>query len=70
MQRLMTISEVSEYTQISKSKLYLMVRRGEIPHIKIGKNVRVLESDLEEWIMALRKPASQLGFKFPEKRES
>lgn len=66
MEQIMTIPQVAEYLQISKSKLYLMVRRGEIPHVKIGKNVRVMESDLEEWLMEQRKPAKQWGFRFPE----
>jgi hypothetical protein len=43
-----------------------MIRRGEIPHIKIGKNVRILELDLEEWLTEQRKTAKQLGFRFPE----
>jgi excisionase family DNA binding protein len=65
-EQIMTIPQVAEYLQISKSKLYLMVRREELPHIRIGKNVRVLESDLEEWLMEQRKPAEQLEFRFPE----
>ena len=61
-----TVPEVAAYLKICKSKLYAMIRHGEIPHIKIGKNVRILESDLEEWLMEQRKPAKQLGFKFPD----
>jgi len=61
-----TVPEVAAYLKICKSKLYAMIRRGEIPHIKIGKNVRILESDLEAWLEEQRKPARQLGFNFPE----
>ena len=59
-----TVPEVAEYLKICKSKLYAMIRRGEIPHIKIGKNVGNLESDLEEWLMEQRKPAKQLASDF------
>lgn len=61
-----TVPEVAEYLKICKSKLYGMIRRGEIPYIKIGKNVPILESDLEEWLMEQRKPANQSGFRFPK----
>jgi excisionase family DNA binding protein len=49
MDRIMTIPQVAEYLQISKSKLYWLVQTRQIPHIKIGRNVRVRESDLQRW---------------------
>ena len=45
-----TVPEVAEYLKICKSKLYSMIRKGEFPHIRIGKNVRILESDLIDYI--------------------
>ena len=39
MEGIMTIPEVARYLKISKSKIYYLVARREIPHIKIGKNV-------------------------------
>ena len=27
-----------------------MVQTGEIPHLKIGRNVRIRENDLKRWI--------------------
>ncbi len=49
-QDILTIPEVAAYLKISKAKIYLMVQRGELPHIKIGKNVRVRQSDLQGWL--------------------
>ena len=66
MDEIYTVPEVAAYLKICKSKLYSMIRKGEFPHIRIGKNVRILESDLEEYIEKQRQPAKQLGFKFPE----
>ena len=63
METIMTVPQVAEYLQISKSKLYLMVQRGEIPHVKIGKNVRIMESDLVKWVEAQRQPGRRIGFK-------
>jgi excisionase family DNA binding protein len=50
MDTIYTVSEVAKYLKISKSKLYYMVQQGEIPQIKIGKNVRILEADLMQWL--------------------
>jgi excisionase family DNA binding protein len=45
-----TIPEVAQYLKLSKSKVYHLVQTGQLPHIKIGKNVRVKESDLNKWL--------------------
>ena len=50
METIYTVPEVAEYLKISKSKLYRLVQTGRLPHIKIGRNVRILESDLREWM--------------------
>ena len=46
----LTIPEVSLYLKISKSKLYYMVSKKQIPHIRIGRNVRIRQSDLLKWL--------------------
>ncbi len=47
---ILTIPEVARYLRLSKSKIYYLIQRKEIPHIRIGKNVRIKESDLEKWL--------------------
>jgi excisionase family DNA binding protein len=60
---LMTIPEVAEYLKISKSKVYYMVKKNEIPHIRLGKNVRVFLSDLIQWLKVKKsQEPSQLVF--------
>jgi len=49
-EKIYTIPEVAEYLQLSKSKVYYLVQRKEIPHIRIGRNVRIRERDLKQWI--------------------
>ncbi len=44
------IPEVAAYLKISKSKIYYLVSRKEIPHLKSGRNVRIRESDLQKWL--------------------
>ena len=50
MEAIMTIPEVARYLKISKSKIYYLVQRREIPHVKIGRNVRIKESELTKWL--------------------
>ena len=45
-----TIPSVAQYLKLSKSKVYHLVKTGVIPHIRIGRNVRIRETDLQKWI--------------------
>jgi len=48
--KVFTIPEVADYLKISKSKIYDLVSRKKIPHLKVGRNVRIRESDLLKWL--------------------
>lgn len=48
--KILTIPQVSQYLQVSKAKIYAMVQRGEIPYIRLNKNVRISEKDLIRWL--------------------
>ena len=50
MEALLTPRQVADYLKLSKSKVYYLIQRRQIPHIKIGRNVRVKESALEKWL--------------------
>ena len=52
MEKIYTVPQVAEYLQISRSKMYDWVKRGKIPHFRIGRNVRIRESDLQAYIDA------------------
>ncbi len=49
-QKLLKAGQVAEILGISRSKTYHMMRQGDIPTIKIGKNVRVSHEDLNQYI--------------------
>ncbi|HAA9100786.1 TPA_asm: DNA-binding protein [Listeria monocytogenes] len=36
--------------EISRSKLYKMVKQDEIPYTKIGSNLFFVEDQIEEWV--------------------
>ena len=52
--RLLKASEVAQQLNIGRSLTYRLMQKGEIPIITIGSSVRVLLSDLEEYIMKNR----------------
>ncbi len=41
---------MADYLKISKSKVYMMIQSGKMPHLEIERNVRVSESQLLEWL--------------------
>lgn len=51
---ILTIPEVAKYLHLSQSKVYYMVSRGDIPHLKIGRNVRIRKIDLDLWLSGQR----------------
>ena len=57
--KIFTVPEVAAYLKISKSKIYYLVSRKEIPHLKIGRNVRIRQADLQRW---LDRQVKQLSF--------
>jgi excisionase family DNA binding protein len=50
LEAILTVPEVAQYLKMSKAKVYYLIQRKHIPHVRIGRNVRVRESDLVKWI--------------------
>ena len=46
-QKLLTAQEAAELLKVKKATVYEMVKRGEIPAVKIGKQVRIDREDLQ-----------------------
>jgi excisionase family DNA binding protein len=59
---IMTVPEVACYLKICKSKVYSLVQRQKMPHVRIGRNVRVRQSNLRAWIE--KNVVFQPGLKF------
>ena len=47
---LMTIDELSEYLSIPKGSIYNMVHERRLPHIKLGRRVRFVKEEIDEWL--------------------
>ena len=47
---ILTIPQVAKYLQLSRSKVYYLASKKQLPHLKLGKNIRVRLSDLQKWL--------------------
>ena len=48
--RLLKVNEVAKILQVSRSMIYQMILRNEIPSVRFGKSVRVRQIDLDKII--------------------
>ena len=48
---IMTIEELATYLKVSKSMLYQMAQKGNIPASKVGKHWRFHKATIEEWLL-------------------
>lgn len=48
--RLLTMEEVADILRVPRPRVYLMARRGWIPVVRIGRQIRVEETQLRDWI--------------------
>ena len=59
-QLLLTIRQVQKALKLSRSMVYLLIRRGELRAIHIGKAVRVKQSEIRRFVQACE-AAEQTG---------
>jgi excisionase family DNA binding protein len=51
MSRFLTVNEASKFLGVTAVYLYQLVRKGEIPVVRVGSRaIRIKESDLLAWI--------------------
>ena len=46
----MTIDELAEYLQVSKSSLYKLAQDGQVPGQKVGKHWRFHREAIDQWL--------------------
>ena len=49
-EQLLKPADVAEILQVSKAQAYSLLKRGEIPVVRIGSLVRVRPRDMEQYI--------------------
>jgi putative molybdopterin biosynthesis protein len=47
---LLTVKDVQEATSLGRTKVYELIRKGELPVVRIGRAVRIHRQTLERWI--------------------
>lgn len=47
----LTVAETAEALGISRTSAYELIRRGDLPHIRIGRVIRVPAEALMEWVI-------------------
>lgn len=50
MERLLTPKQLSELLQVDQSTVYKWSHMEFIPHLKLGKSIRFVEREVEEWL--------------------
>lgn len=48
--KLLTVNEVAEILRVSNMTVYRLVKSGQIPAIRVGKNYRIKESDVNAYL--------------------
>jgi excisionase family DNA binding protein len=47
---MMTVQEAAVYLRISRDLAYKLVATGQLPHVRLGRTIRVPRFGLEQWI--------------------
>ena len=48
--RLLTVAEVAGAMRVSNMTVYRLIKSGELPALRVGKNYRIRESDVNRYI--------------------
>jgi excisionase family DNA binding protein len=47
---LLTVAEVADVLRVSNMTVYRLIKGGEIPALRVGKNYRIRQHDLEAYL--------------------
>ncbi|MGH3441711.1 MAG: helix-turn-helix domain-containing protein [Nitriliruptorales bacterium] len=50
--RLLTVSEVADALRVSNMTVYRLIKGGDLPAIRVGKNYRIRRTDLDQYLNA------------------
>ena len=62
-ERLLTAAEIAERLNVPKGWPLEQARAGTIPHVKLGRYVRFVWADVEEWIATCKAGGSPATFR-------
>ncbi len=47
---LLTVTEVAAVMRVSNMTVYRLIKAGELPAVRVGKNYRIRENDVERYL--------------------
>lgn len=50
----LTIDEVLNYLKVKSRTIYRLIKAGELPAVRVGRQWRIRRSDLDAWLNAQR----------------
>lgn len=66
MDKLLKVSEVAEILRVSKQTVHVMMKSGRLKFIRMGRNIRIFQSELDEVIensqSKILKPEERIAF--------
>jgi excisionase family DNA binding protein len=57
----LTPEEIADYLQVQPQTVWRMIRRGDLPAIRVGRVYRVQREDFDDWLKQRRTKASGRG---------
>jgi excisionase family DNA binding protein len=61
-QALLTAAEVAGQLRVSTMTVYRLIRRGDLPAVRVGRNYRVRAADLERYLETQVVDPASVGF--------
>lgn len=49
-ERLMTVSEVADLMRVSNMTVYRLIKSGQLSALRVGKNYRIREADMDRYL--------------------
>jgi excisionase family DNA binding protein len=49
--RLLTVAEVAGVMRVSTMTVYRLIKGGELPALRVGKNYRIRESEVDRYLL-------------------
>ena len=59
--RLLNADQVADRLQLTTDFVYALARRGEIPHVRLGRTLRFRAEAIETWLEDQEKPDRHSG---------
>lgn len=56
---LLTVRDLRARTQLGRDAVYELIASGELPHIKVGRSIRVDEADYQRWKASAKRGGSE-----------